>query len=115
MSLILEMLEFQIAAYWALTGIDREGQPTYASPIDISVRWEEVRMEFISADRERLVSRARVYVDQDVTLKGVLLLGGILTGTDLDDPKNNDRAWEIRHFERLPNLCQDEFLRTVFL
>jgi hypothetical protein len=110
------MLEFQTAAYWAWTGTDRFGKPTYAAAIDISVRWEDVSEEFINSDGETVISRAKVYVDRDLKIKGVLLLDGIQTGTNLTSPKKNNGAWEIRRFDKLPTIDQDETpLRTVFL
>lgn len=115
MSIITRMLK-QTAAYWApLPVTTRYGKPSWASPIDISVRWEDVNIEFMDAESERQMSRARVFVDRDVEVNGVLLLDGITSSTNLTDPKANDEAWEIRRYEKLPNLRNTEFLRTALL
>lgn len=114
MSLITRMLK-QTAVYWALAGTDDNGQPTYENPVEISCRWEDVTMEFLDAFGETQMSQARVYVSQDVTIGGVLLLGELSSSVDQDDPKANAGAWEIRRFAKEPNFKATEFLRTVML
>ena len=122
MSLISRMRK-QTAVYWALLGADSAGvvdyddygQPQYTDPVEIACRWEEVTVEFLDAQGTRQISNASVYVDRDVDLGGVLMLGELTDITDDDIPKENDNAWEIRRYEKMPNLRNTEFLRTVYL
>ena len=114
MSIITKMLK-QKAVYWAPSGLDEFGQPTWGSPVEISVRWEDKHEQFMDDDGERQLSRALVFVSQDVEVKGVLLLS-VLDGSVIqDDPKANQDAWEIRKYDRLPNFKATEFLRSAFL
>ncbi len=119
---IISRMRKQTAVYWALEGsesggnnYDEFGQPQYTEPIEISVRWESRTAEFLDAQGTRVLSNAIVYVDQDVDITGVLMLGELVDITDEDNPKENDDTWEIRRFEKLPNLKNNEILRTVFL
>ncbi len=121
MSLITRMRK-QTAVYWALQGVesggddyDNFGQPQYTDPEEIECRWESITIEFLDAQGTRQLSNARVYVGQDVDIGGVLMLGELADVTDENNPKENDDAWEIRRFEKLPTLRNTEILRTVFL
>lgn len=114
MGIITRMLK-QTAVYWAPLGVDEFGQPTWDTPVEVAVRWEDRAEEFLNQEGDRQMSRSVVYVGQDVEVNGVLLLGELTSSVDQDDPKSNTGAWEIRRFEKLPNLRVTEYLRTVFL
>ena len=45
----------------------------------------------------------------------ILMLGKLTDITDAVNPKENINAWEVRRFEKLPNIKNTEQLRTVFL
>lgn len=121
MSIITRMRK-QTAVYWAPgseeTGgkdYDDYGRPLYADPVEISCRWEDVNEEFVTPDGTRDSSRCIVYTDRVVALRGVLMLGTLNDVADLDDPKKNDDAWEIRRFDKLPNLRNTETLLKAYL
>ena len=107
----------QTAVYWELSSLefDNYGQPIPSSPVEIDCRWEDVGEEFIDKDGTTQLSRAKVYVDRDVEIGGVLMLGELGSTIDEDNPKENSGAWEIRRFEKLPTLKATEFLRSVYL
>ena len=91
-------------------------------PIEIDCRWED-RVEKLSLVGARLgeeiISRAQVFVTQDVDERGWLFLGDL---DDLDssqeegDPKNIDGAYEIMRFDKTPALrSTTEFVRKAYL
>lgn len=111
-----------MAVYWPLASSDSGGiayddygQPILTDPIEISCRWEDVSEEFIDKKGTRQISHAKVYPDQDVDVGGILMLGTEDDITDSVNIKENDDAWEIKRFDKLPNLKATEFLRTAFL
>ena len=121
MSIITRMLK-QTCVYWALAyadsggdDYDDYGQPQYASPVELSCRWEDAGEEFIAADGSTQISRSVVYVESDVEVGGVLMLGEIADIENSSDIKENDGAWEIRRFEKTPNFKATEWLRVAFL
>jgi len=121
MRIITKMLK-QTCVYWALESAesagddyDDYGQPQQTAPVELSCRWETVTEEFLDKNGTVQLSQAKVYVGQDVDLGGVLMLGGLADITDSSYPKENEGAWEIKRFEKLPTLKADQFLRTVFL
>ena len=112
----------QTAVYWPLTSIDSAGtdfdnygQPTVTTPMEISVRWEDKAEEFLDSLGTRRLSNAVVYVSQDVDVGGILMLGELTNIVDSVDIKENPGAWEIRRFDKVPNIRATEFLRTAFL
>lgn len=122
MSIITKMLK-QKAVYWPLESVDSSGddfnkfgQPQVSvDPIQITCRWEDSIEEFIDNDGTPQVSRALVYTSQDVEVGGILMLGELIDIIDPINIKENSGAWEIRRFDKLPNLKTTEFLRTAYL
>jgi len=119
---IITKMRKQTAVYWALKSIesgevayDNYGAPRLTDPVEISCRWEDITQEYIDPMGTRQVSHSRVYVDRDVNIGGVLMLGELTDVTDLTTPKENLGAWEIRQFEKLPNIRNTEVLLTVYL
>ncbi len=112
---LISRMRRQTAVYWAKLATDAHGQPTFDDPVEITCRWEEKKIEFVNAMGEKLTSGALVYVDRDTPIGGMLLLGELTSGFDFDPRAHVGDAWEIRHFERLPNLRNTEILRTVYL
>lgn len=121
MSLIKRMRK-QDAVYWALAGeesggkdFDKYGQPVVTEPVAIKCRWDGKTEEFIDAKGTRLFSHAIVFVDRDVDVGGVLMLGTIADITNADVPKENANAWEIKRFDKIGNLRATEFLLKAYL
>jgi len=105
----------QTGVYWAPSGTDDYGKPTWATPIEVGIRWEDISEHFMDPQGETQMSNARVYLDQNVEVHGVLLLGELTSSVDQDDPKANDGAWEIRKFENLPDIPATKALKTAYL
>jgi hypothetical protein len=112
----------QTAVYWPPGSTETGGQdydeyakPLYGQMVQIACRWEDVNEEFVGPDGERDTTRSIVYTDRDVAVRGVLMLGVLGDVTDPDDPKSNVNAWEIRRFDKLPNLRNTEVLRKAYL
>ena len=121
MSIITRMLKMT-CVYWPPGGddsggfdFDDYGKPLYADAYELKCRWEDKAIEFISSTGTNEVSRSIVFVESDVRSGGVLFLGEL---TDLDSlivPKDNDGAWEVRRFDKIPNLRVTEYVRKAYL
>ncbi|KKL57638.1 hypothetical protein LCGC14_2233390 [marine sediment metagenome] len=80
----------QTIVYWANPVNDGEGGFTYDSPVEILGRWEEVNEVVLGSNGKELVSRARVFLKQEVDEEGAMYLGEL---TDLDSaPEPTDSA-----------------------
>jgi len=112
----------QTAVYWPPgseeTGgkdFDDYGKPMYATAVELSCRWDDMTEEILRADGTTDLSRAQVIVDQDVSVRGVLCLGELTDMDDLDDPKENEGAWEIKRVDKNPDIDGEDFLVRAFL
>ena len=112
---IIEKMRRQTAVYWPFSSVDQFGKNVYGTAIQIRVRWEDKTEEFLDLKGQRQMSNAIVYVDRDTTVGGVLMLGVLTDITDAVNIKENSGAWEIRKFEKLPDLKVSKFLRTAIL
>ena len=105
----------QKAVYWAPLTLDDFGKPTWRTPVEIDCRWTDQQEEFINPNGERQLSRAKLIVDRDLEVKGVVWQGRLVDVSDLDDPKNNDNAWEIMAFRKTADFKGRKYLRQVYL
>jgi len=121
MSFITRMLK-QTCVYWPLgseesggVDVDNYGQLIYASPVELKCRWDDEVMEVLDAQGTIFISHAKLYIDRDVSIGGVLMLGTLDDVEYIDDPKANEGAYEIKAFLKNPNLKATEFSRTAVL
>jgi len=112
----------QKAVYWppgsestAGLNYDDYGQPLYAQAVELNCRWDDGDEEIVMADGTRDLSRAQVIVDRDVSVRGVLFLGELTDVSDLDNPKENEGAWEIRRVDKNPDIDGEDFLVRAYL
>lgn len=105
----------QVAVYWHYEGRDENGQPLYSTPVEIDCRWEDVGKLFLNDKGQEEVSRSIVYVDRDLKKDSVLWLGDLNDLEDLDDPLDNDNAWSIRYWQKIPNRRATKFVRIATL
>jgi hypothetical protein len=99
----------QTCVYWAPgnessggRAHDIYGQPVYTAAVEKACRWESESKIFVSAKGTEETSKAIIFID-DVVVGGLLMLGELSSSLDLDDPRNNEGAWEIRMVEIIPN------------
>jgi hypothetical protein len=108
----------QIAVYWGTPTNDGFGTHTYADPIEIYCRWEDVSIKMLDEEGIEFVSRAVVYVLQDVELNGLLYLGGLddLDSDQEDDPMTITDIQIIKGFYKTPVLkSTTKFLRKAII
>jgi len=109
---IITRMRKQEATYWAPNGFDRNGNPAFALPVVIDCRWEDSYELFMDAKGNQAVSKAKVYVDRDLEMRGYLMLGSSYVS---DNPLQNPGVHAIRMFQILPNIRNTEQLRTAIL
>jgi hypothetical protein len=106
----------QDAVYWERTGTDQFGDPTYADPVEIKVRWTDTTQEFLDGGGDRVLSNSIVLVNDKFPLGSMLRKGTI---ADLSDPAASpvdiDGAYEIRRITETPNTRATKFLRRAWL
>lgn len=101
----------QTATLWTYNGVDNAGDPSFATPVQITVRWEDRTAEFIDARGEKTVSRSVVYLSQDVVSGDYMALGTDATS----DPTGVVGAFEVRDFRKIPSINGQDFERRALL
>lgn len=108
----------QTAVYWGNPQNDGRNRTTYDLPVEIKCRWQDKVQVMGKMDGVDVISRALVFVSQDVKENGLLWLG---TLNDLDstmeaDPITIDHICIIKRFEKSPAMgSTTEFVRRAFL
>ncbi len=101
----------QAATFWSATGADDSGDPTFAAPKSIRVRWEERQAVFTNAAGEEGSAAAVVFVKEDMKASDFLFLG-VSTETDPTDVAD---AREVQGWSKLPQLIGSGYERRAFL
>jgi hypothetical protein len=118
---IIKKMCLQTACYWPpLPHSDDFGNPTYGDvvelkPPDNGVAWFDTNENYINQQGETTVSKAKVFVLQDLQVHGVLWLGQAKDLADDIKPFGNAGASEIQAFSKIPTLTANEFVRTAWL
>jgi len=107
----------QKAVYWSTPVVDGYGGRTFATGVEVSVRWEQRQELFIDATGQEARSNAIVFIAQDVDLAGYMYLGTLasLSTAEKADPLAVSSAYEIRMFNKNVNIAGDDFLGEVWL
>jgi hypothetical protein len=102
----------QEATYWAQSGIDGYGKRTFSAPVTISVRWEDRTDLVINMGGEKIPSKARVYVLQDMVVGDYLALGDY---TSTANPEATAAALRIMQYVKSPSISGNEYTRKAML
>lgn len=103
------------AVYWAPGVPGGGGETTFAAPIEIRCRWDDVNVVFIGGDGRERTSRSVVSVDQDLKLEGILRKGLLVDLTDPVNPFNNTEVYTILGWLKKGNKKQTKFIRRAML
>lgn len=104
----------QTAVYWATPTPDGFGGFTYADPVEIPVRWTDKQELFLNYNGETILSRAKIMLDQDVVVRGMLALTTLIELSSNWLPADNN-AFEIKAFQKMPDVRAKSYVRQAWL
>ena len=107
----------QTAVYWTPSTLDGFGNVTFATPVEIAVRWENKVELFIDNQGKEQKSAAVVYPVSEVKLEGYLYLGTLddLSPAEESNPKSVTTAKEIRGVSASINIKGTQTLYKTWL
>jgi hypothetical protein len=108
----------QTAVYWGNPQPDGYGGETFDDPIEIDCRWEDATELNRSDVIREFITKAIVYVTQDLDVNGWLYLGSLTdSGLDSnpDNPREVDGAYIIGRFDKIPNIRGTEYVRKAYI
>ena len=89
-----------VATVWKKGAIDMYGAPTWGTPTQIMVRWEEGERRYITEDGTEARGRNSIMFDGD----GVLEIGDYIFRGASTATSPPTKSWEIKQTYRVPNL-----------
>lgn len=111
----IEKVCVQPAILWEYQGNDVTGQPSFAAPTQIHVRWEEKSEVMMDDEGHEFVSRAEILVTEDYSMKDYIALGEVDSNT-ASNPKEYTGAYMVRSFQKIPMIFSTSiFVRKVYL
>lgn len=106
----------QKCCYWATPVSDGRGKSTYTAETEISCRWNNRNVQYLTPDGETRVATATVFVNQDVTVGGYLWLG---KQADLPSPHTDPEAvasaYPIKQFVKTFSIDGTECVRKAYI
>lgn len=109
----------QKAVYWGAPVSNGFGGFTYADPVEISVRWTDVHELILDMTigiprGEQIVSKAKLMLDQDVEVGGMIALTTMLELSSSQAPGDN-AAYVIKSFQKMPDVRAKQYVRQAWL
>lgn len=124
MDLLEDMLTHKVC-YWAPKRASHSGQQLFEVVVELNARWEDRNEMFLDKMGNQQISRSRVYLNEDVEVLGVLWLSSKLASdpdgsaiselTNAFEPFENEGAFEIRKFDKIPDIDGEEYVRRALL
>jgi len=107
----------QMAIYWAKSdpSHDNYGKPLYETPVEIDCRWEDTNELYVDSQGEQQTSSCTIMTLIDVMVGGFLMLGSLDSIIDTEHPGQNEGAWEIKSFTKVPDRKAKKFVRTAYV
>lgn len=106
------------AVYWASPTMQAGGYNAFATPVEIDCFWVESTELVRTDDGREIMSKAKVYVTQDLDEQGMLFHGTLsdLTSSEKSDPREVAAAYEIMKFEKKPSLhIPNQYMRVAII
>lgn len=106
----------QKALFWEKIGVTNYGQPrvdTSVDPVELSVRWEEVKKEKLTTGGQTLQVDAEVVVDREIPDQSLMWLGSL---ADLPDDLNDiTDVMQVISVDEVPDLKNRNTRRVCLL
>lgn len=101
----------QVCTYWQRTGVDGFNQPSFAAPVTIVCRWEDRSQRIQNDEGVDVMSKARVFLAQDIAVGDYLALG-LYAGAN---PRTVADAHIVLQFAKIPGIYAEAFERKAYL
>lgn len=90
--------------YWAYSGADEYGQPTYANPVTMTCRWDEAQKQVFAEDGSPVFSKIELITERKLLLKSLVRKGQLTVHQHQQAPRTLDGVHEILMVEETPML-----------
>jgi hypothetical protein len=105
----------QTAVLWASSGRDAYGDPTVATPTELSVRWQLKRGETIGPEGTVVALDGVVVVDRRVAIGSQMWLGTLEDWYGTGSAGDDSEVYEVMTYNETPDIKDRYVRRTVGL
>jgi hypothetical protein len=125
----------QKLTYWEVVSYDQYNKPTFADPIQLNCRWEDVAEAVIDKYGAEIISKSRIFLAVPIRVQGYVLPGEytfwVLESGEWDDngvwvpnadwngapidPLTLEGIQEVRQVKSVPDLRANKQMYTVWL
>lgn len=103
---------YQKAVYWAAVGYDDYGQRTVSSPIELSVRWEDIYEEALDPQGNSIILDAMVVTDREIPMGSIFWKGALAAYNASASPSGFK---QVMYYGNIPDIKAQHTRRTVKL
>ena len=97
--------------YWAPASVNNFGDPSFATPVTVKVKWEDRTELFIDGEGREQRSKSVVYVDTDLVTGGYLFRGASVVA----DPLSVTGAFMVKDFRKISDFEVETHERRAML
>lgn len=116
---LIDRVRNQTAVYWEYTGPDGFGGGLYEDAVELQVYWMEKVQEFTDSETgDATISEAVVYPGVDLVPLSYLKWGtldDLDSAAPLNDPIAEDKVYQLRGWEKIPDMSGTQFVRKAML
>lgn len=105
----------QTAVLWEPSGTDGYGQATFASPVEVDVRWKYANTEMVGADGKPVAIDATVVVAQEVPVNSRMWLGSLSEWLGTGSGDSAEPLMRVLTYRYTPDIKGRNFRRTLGL
>lgn len=106
---------YQPAVLWSAVGFDNNAQPTYSAPVQIYVRWDDVKKQRQRPDGTTVEINAELLVDQDIKIGSKMWRGSLDDWYAEGSSGYMTQLMEVVNFDRQQDMKHRFATRTVSL
>lgn len=106
----------QKAVYWSPAQDDGTGLGrAYGTPIEVKCRWTDKYEVIVDPMGKEVITKAYILADRDLEVEGVLWLGLLADVAPGGNPFDNDDAFKIVAWNKIPDTRAKKFLRKAYM
>lgn len=111
---IITKSQKQTLVYWAYTGADLYGQPTYAAPVQMTCRWDDLIKQVFGMEGSPVFSKVELITRKRLEPKGLVWKGRLAQFTAALHPDISTGVHEVLMVASTPNFRNTETLHEAW-
>lgn len=107
---LIQRAQKETLVWWKLKSANRNGEPNYWPPVELSCRWDDKTTEILASDNTTVLSRVEIISQVRLNPGDYVCRGTINTITYWAEPKKNLDSYEVLRGSETPTLRYNDRL-----